>query len=340
MKKNEVKFICILIVFTILFYIFSSYFRVNIYDFSTKIQTFFSSRNGQIDINSNLQSNEMLLGLYDVTGEGIVIDINDGKDLIHQEDVIIMLDELKNAGAEAICVNNIRITSKSYLYCDGSVILLDGVKIGNPFCIKAIGNSEVLYGAICRNKGYINTLRDDGISIDVNTNENITMSKTNLEIIKDYDKYSTLDKYILSNKYVGKSNFYGSGLNIVIEPPKDSDLTAVTLLQLINDLNSAGANAININNQRIVCMSDIMDINSEYVLVNSIPISAPYTVNVIGNTSKLLEGLSLENSTISKLYNRNYNIEINSCNFINLQKYSKGRAQDKLIYNYMNIPEI
>ena len=167
MKKSELKFISVLIIFTFVFFIISSYFRVDIYNLIEKIHIMYEYTFGNLDIKEILYNNEMLLGFYDVKGSGIVIDITDGNDLIHQEDIIILLDELKNAGAEAISVNDIRITSKSYLYCDGSVILLDGHKIGNPFCIKAIGASEVLYCALNRNKGYLNTLKNDGISIEL-----------------------------------------------------------------------------------------------------------------------------------------------------------------------------
>ena len=38
----------------------------------------------QINLEEQLQENEKILGTTDVTGEGIIINILDGKDLIHQ----------------------------------------------------------------------------------------------------------------------------------------------------------------------------------------------------------------------------------------------------------------
>ena len=55
-------------------------------------------------MNEEISNNEILMGITDVTGEGIIINILDGSDLIHQEDLIILLDELKNAGSQAISI--------------------------------------------------------------------------------------------------------------------------------------------------------------------------------------------------------------------------------------------
>ena len=90
-------------------------------NFKILYETIFKKNN----LDEEILNNEILMGITDVTGEGIIIKILDGKDLIHQEDLIILLDELKNAGSQAISVNDIRITNQSYLYCDGSVILID-----------------------------------------------------------------------------------------------------------------------------------------------------------------------------------------------------------------------
>ena len=48
------------------------------------------------------------------------------------------------------------------------------------------------------------------------------------------------------DKLIGNLSVSGSGVEITIDTSKTSDITAITLLQLINDLNSAGAEAISI----------------------------------------------------------------------------------------------
>jgi uncharacterized protein YlxW (UPF0749 family) len=320
MKTKEKRNILILLIISILIII-----AENIYiNFNTP------------NIEEQIASKEVLLGTTDVHGEGIVININDGNDLIHQEDIVILLDELKNAGAEAISVNEQRIISNTYVYCDGSVILIDGVKIGNPFVIKAIGDSETIYGAITRNKGYVATLTKDGIQVDVQKSEELEISKTNKTIMQNVvNEKNSVKKLKKIDKLIGNLSVSGSGVEITIDTSKTSDITAITLLQLINDLNSAGAEAISINDNRIVNMTDLMDINKEYILVDSNCIGSPYVIKAIGNISKLRNTMNLENSTISKLRRSGKDIEEKYKAYLKIDEYTVSRGKNKLLQKYV-----
>lgn len=320
MKTKEKRNILILLIISILIII-----AENIYiNFNTP------------NIEEQIASKEVLLGTTDVHGEGIVININDGNDLIHQEDIVILLDELKNAGAEAISVNEQRIVSNTYVYCDGSVILIDGVKIGNPFVIKAIGDSQTIYGAITRNKGYVATLTKDGIQVDVQKSEDIEISKTNKTIMQNVvNEKNSVKKLKKIDKLIGNLSVSGSGVEITIDTSKTSDITAITLLQLINDLNSAGAEAISINDNRIVNMTDLMDINKEYILVDSNCVSSPYVIKAIGNINKLRTTMNLENSTISKLRRSGKDIEEKYKAYLKIDEYTVSRGKNKLLQKYV-----
>lgn len=117
-----------------------------------------------------IKLNNMLLGLTDVTGPGIVISVKDKQGvtsemldptdsivyyLVHDTDLRMIVNELKNAGAEAISINNQRIVLTSSITCEGNIVRINGEKIGSPFTIKAIGNPERLYGALTRPEGII-----------------------------------------------------------------------------------------------------------------------------------------------------------------------------------------
>ena len=320
MKTKEKRNILILLIISILIII-----AENVYiNFNTP------------NIEEQISNKEVLLGTTDVHGEGIIININDGNDLIHQEDIVILLDELKNAGAEAIAVNGQRIVSNTYVYCDGSVILIDGVKIGNPFVIKAIGDSQTIYGAITRNKGYVATLTKDGIQVDVQKSEDLEISKTNKTIMQNVvNEKNSVKKLKKIDKLIGNLSVSGSGVEITIDTSKTSDITAITLLQLINDLNSAGAEAISINDNRIVNMTDLMDINKEYILVDSNCVSSPYVIKAIGNINKLRTTMNLENSTISKLRRNGKNIEEKYKTYLKIDEYTVSRGQNKLLQKYI-----
>ncbi len=139
------------------------------------------------EVEKELKKMNMLLGLTEVKGEGIILTISDSKnanindenlsnELVHNTDIIELVNELKNAGAEAISINGQRIVSTSYINCVGSVINVNGEKVNSPFVISAIGNSASLSG-IERPGSYIQYMKEDGITVKIEKLSVVTIPK-------------------------------------------------------------------------------------------------------------------------------------------------------------------
>ena len=124
------------------------------------------------DLENEIKDGNKILGLSEVTGNGLIITINDNQDIslnswfadpnllvVHDADLISVVNELKNAGAEAISINEQRLVTTSAIECDGNIIKVNGEKIGAPFTIKAIGLPEVLIN-VDRFGGYLDNLRE------------------------------------------------------------------------------------------------------------------------------------------------------------------------------------
>lgn len=120
----------------------------------------------------------LLAGTKDIKGEGIVITLNDGvktpnsteinsDTLVHDSDVLTVVNELKAAGAEAISVNGQRIISTSAIRCVGPVIQVNYQKVAAPFEIKAIGDAQYLESAMNIKNGIVDTLKELGIGVTV-----------------------------------------------------------------------------------------------------------------------------------------------------------------------------
>lgn len=152
---------------------------------------------------SELNSINNILGLTDLTGSGIIIKLDDNKTasletigltedissyLVHYIDVLKVINELWNAGAEAISVNGQRIVSTTAISCIGNVISINGEKVGAPFIINAIGNPESLYGALTRVESYLKILERDGIIVDVKKATNVSVSKYSGTYSSEYIK--------------------------------------------------------------------------------------------------------------------------------------------------------
>jgi uncharacterized protein YlxW (UPF0749 family) len=91
-------------------------------------------------------------GLVPVEGQGIEIAAEGSFDPISINDLI---HELRNAGAEAIAVDDVRITGRSVAVLGTSAIEIDGVPIGPSFTIRAIGSPDGLQAAIQRPGGIL-----------------------------------------------------------------------------------------------------------------------------------------------------------------------------------------
>lgn len=65
-------------------------------------------------IDKELEQSNLVVGRTDVTGEGVIVTLNDGKEEnISAWDLIYLVNELRYAGAEAISINDIRIISST-----------------------------------------------------------------------------------------------------------------------------------------------------------------------------------------------------------------------------------
>ncbi len=129
-----------------------------------------------------------MIGLTEVTGPGIIITVADSdldpskvldssNLLVHDSDILKIVNELKNAGAEAISINNQRVILTTPIICGGNIININGERIGSPFEIKAIGSPEALAN-LSRPYGILSNLKDRGINVsEIKKSNNITIPK-------------------------------------------------------------------------------------------------------------------------------------------------------------------
>lgn len=95
--------------------------------------------------------------------------------------------------------------------------------------------------------------------------------------------------------YLGYTSVQGEGIVVTLSDgtyPVDY----IQLLSLVNELNTAGAEAISINGERIVSDSDIMLVNGTIIIVNGgVKITGPFEVKAIGNKKDLETSLAIKN---------------------------------------------
>jgi uncharacterized protein YlxW (UPF0749 family) len=108
-----------------------------------------------------LDEAEILAGLSELEGPGIVVTMKDsqiqtGSDssvddelyLIHDEDILRVINELRAAGAEALSINDERILATTEIRCAGPTVSVNNSRYAAPFIIRAIGDSKNLESAL------------------------------------------------------------------------------------------------------------------------------------------------------------------------------------------------
>lgn len=146
-----------------------------------------TSNNEELEkLEEEIKQANTLLGYTEVKGQGVTITVADGVStpntlnpsdlLIHDLDILNIVNELKNAGAEAIEVNGKRIVSTTSVMCDGNVITINGEKISSPFVINAIGLPEQM-ATLNRPGSYIEEYLERYVKTDLKKMKTLTISK-------------------------------------------------------------------------------------------------------------------------------------------------------------------
>lgn len=128
-------------------------------------------------------------GYTDINGQGIIIkikdnenDINDGQNpndlIVHDIDILRIINDLKISGAKALSINGDRVISTSKIKCSGATITVNETTYGQPFIIKAIGDINSLMNYINSPDSYTNLLKDGyGIYVNVEQKNDILINK-------------------------------------------------------------------------------------------------------------------------------------------------------------------
>lgn len=157
---------------------------------------------GSAEKEEELKKNNILIGLTNVSGEGVIVTLKDNPNvsadstildpsmvIVHFGDILGIVNELKNAGAEAISINDQRIVSTTSITCEGNVINVNGEKTSSPFVIKAIGSSIYMNSALTRAGGTIEYL-NRYIQATVKQSNDITIKKYTGVLNPKYVKYT------------------------------------------------------------------------------------------------------------------------------------------------------
>ena len=95
--------------------------------------------------------------------------------VIHDEDILRIVNELRAGGAEAIAINDQRLIGTSEIRCSGPTITVNGKVFGAPFTVKAIGDPKTLNSALTMRGGVVDSLKHWGIKVTIKEENEIAI---------------------------------------------------------------------------------------------------------------------------------------------------------------------
>jgi len=114
-------------------------------------------------------------GLVEVSGLGVEVSIDGPIGVLDVQDLI---NELRNAGAEALTINGERLTLYSVIAStEDGVMTVNGTQLSRPYILQAIGQPETTEAALLRSGGLIATLERnyEGLAVSVIKRERMVL---------------------------------------------------------------------------------------------------------------------------------------------------------------------
>ena len=162
-----------------------------------------SGQAGSEALRAEVDQLEITAGLTDVEGPGVTVILEDSASanltgdeadyLIHDSDLLSVINELRSAGAEAISLNGERILATSEVRCTGAVVTVNGRRYAAPYIIFAIGDPDTLYSALTMRSGVADVLSQWGITVKVTASDLLLIPKYNGSVDYQYAHTVTPD---------------------------------------------------------------------------------------------------------------------------------------------------
>jgi len=139
------------------------------------------------ELRADLRRVRLYAGIDPATGPGIVITIRGPIDGSGVEDLV---NELRNAGAEAMAVESVRLVPGVVTVGAAGAVTVDGVPLDDPFELSAIGAPDKLTGSLTRSGGIIAqlaaTLPD--VVVEVTPLERVDVPATERELVPGHGR--------------------------------------------------------------------------------------------------------------------------------------------------------
>ena len=142
----------------------------------------------------NEETSGLISGRLPAKGQGVTIRIGRGSTTKVDASIMFnLIEELRNAGAEVIAINNVRVITSTYIQDAEEGLIVDGTTIKPTYTVKAIGNPQELSNAVDIAGGV-------GAQLQVKYGSNVNVQPSD-SIIIDEVREATQNQYAKTVEY-------------------------------------------------------------------------------------------------------------------------------------------
>lgn len=126
----------------------------------------------------------------------------------------------------------------------------------------------------------------------------------------------------------GIEDVEGPGITIIVDDLKFSEkvnyplISYSMLLELMNELNAAGAEAVSINDQRIISTTEIRQVGGIHININTVSYAPPFIFRAIGDPKTLEAALRLREGIVERIESNGVAVTITQEQLIKIPKYN------------------
>lgn len=137
----------------------------------------------------NEDTSGLISGRLPAKGSGITVRVSRGSTKVDASIMFNLIEELRNAGAEVIAINDVRVVASTYIQDADEGLIADGTTIKPTYVVKAIGNPQELSNAVDIAGGVGAQLQVKyGASVDVQSSDNIIIDEVHVATPNTYAK--------------------------------------------------------------------------------------------------------------------------------------------------------
>lgn len=130
-------------------------------------------------------------GMEPLSGPGVEVVMDDAParlddrdaklSLVHDRDLLRLVNDLKAAGAQGVAVNGVRILADTRIQCGGPVVFIGSARVAPPYRVQAVGDPDTLAAYVARGpeqegrQGVYSQLRLGGLAVELRVLERVDL---------------------------------------------------------------------------------------------------------------------------------------------------------------------